>query len=82
LGVLAEAGLSDDGHAGVIGNLLQRLREVSQRVFADSAGGGEACDGPLLESNLRISFARNLRTKQNHGYTLQLNNTFWVLKGH
>ena len=49
LGVFAEARLTDDGHSGVVRNLLQRLGEISKGVFSHCALRGEASDGPFAD---------------------------------
>jgi hypothetical protein len=49
LRVLAEARLADDGHARVVGDLLQRLSEVAERVFPHGPLGRETGDGPLAD---------------------------------
>ncbi len=40
-----------NGHAHVGANLLQLLREVPERVLADSPLRGKAGDGPLLKQS-------------------------------
>ena len=49
LGVLAVAGLPDDGHSGIVGDFLKGLSEAPQRVFPDGALRSEAGDGPLTD---------------------------------
>ena len=49
LGVLAEAGLADDGHSSVVGDFLKGLGEAPQSVFSDGALRREAGDGPLAD---------------------------------
>uniref|UniRef100_A0A1I8HCJ4 Calpain catalytic domain-containing protein n=1 Tax=Macrostomum lignano TaxID=282301 RepID=A0A1I8HCJ4_9PLAT len=49
VGVLAEAGLAGDGHAGILADPLQLLGELPQRVLAHNALSGKAGDGPHLD---------------------------------
>ena len=51
LSIFAEAGLANDWHAGIIGNLLQRLSEISQGIFTDGSLRGKARNGPLPDFN-------------------------------
>ena len=45
--VLAETRLADDRHSGVVRNLLKRLSEVAQRVFANGSLRSETRDRPF-----------------------------------
>ena len=47
LSVLAKAGLANDRHSRVIGNLLKGLREVPQSVLAYSTLWGKTSNGPF-----------------------------------
>ena len=51
LSIFAEAGLANDWHAGIIGNLFQRLSEISQSIFSDCSLRGKARNGPLPDFN-------------------------------
>ncbi len=49
VGVLAEAGLAEDGHAGVVADALQLLGEVAEGGLVAGALLREAGDGPDLD---------------------------------
>ena len=75
VGVLAEAWLSDDGHAGVVGDFLQGLGEVPQRVLPDCPLRGKTGDGPLTDLNARekllashVPHACKATTKNSYSY--------------
>ena len=48
-GVLAETWLANDGHASIVGDLLQLLGEVPQGILPDSSAGSKASNGPLSD---------------------------------